>query len=88
MGFLSGLVTYILIWWVVIFAVLPWGNRAPATPEKGHVGSAPENPNLKKKFIATTLISAFIWGIVFVLIEIEIIDLRTLQRSLSNPQGE
>ncbi|MEX2009060.1 MAG: DUF1467 family protein, partial [Dongiaceae bacterium] len=29
MGWLGGVFVYVLIWWMVLFAVLPWGVRVP-----------------------------------------------------------
>ncbi len=68
MSWVSGLVTYFIIWWLVLFAVLPWGNRPPDEPEAGHVASAPANPRLALKFAITSLIAGLlflvVWGIV------------------------
>ena len=44
MNWLTGILVYVMIWWVVIFAVLPWGVRVPDEPEPGHAASAPETP--------------------------------------------
>ncbi len=57
----TGIVVYFIIWWTVLFAVLPWGVRMPDKVETGHAESAPDRPLLLKKAIATTLISAVIW---------------------------
>lgn len=77
MGVASGIVVYLCIWWTVLFAVLPWGVRQPETPETGVVG-APVNPNLKRKVLATTLISAIIWGIIWVVFQLDIVDFRAM----------
>jgi predicted secreted protein len=57
----TGIVVYVIIWWTVLFAVLPWGVHVPDKTEPGHAESAPDRPLLLKKAIATTLISAVIW---------------------------
>ena len=44
--------------------VLPFGIRIEETPEKGFATSAPKNPNLRKKFLITTALAAFMWGII------------------------
>ncbi|MGH6961046.1 MAG: DUF1467 family protein [Dongiaceae bacterium] len=68
MTWLSGISIYALIWWVVLFMVLPWGVRVPDDPEPGHASSAPTNPRLLIKAIATTIVSLIIWlGIYFVM---------------------
>jgi predicted secreted protein len=60
---------YFVIWWIVLFAVLPWGVRSQA--ESGEVvpGSdpgAPKLPRLLVKVIWTTLISLAVLGLGFV----------------------
>jgi predicted secreted protein len=64
MGWIPGIFVYVLIWWVVIFAVLPWGVKVPDEPEPGHASSAPRNPHLLIKVIVTTVVSFVIWLIV------------------------
>jgi predicted secreted protein len=61
MGWLSGILVYFLIWWVVLFAVLPWGVRVPENPEPGHAPSAPSNPHVGLKLIVTSAVAAAIW---------------------------
>lgn len=57
---------FILVWWVVIFAVLPFGNKAPEEKVIGHASSAPANPRLMKKFLWTTAISIVITAAIMV----------------------
>ena len=56
---------YFILWWVVLFAVLPWGSHslheAGEAVEPGHASSAPVKPNLGRKFLITTLISAVLF---------------------------
>jgi predicted secreted protein len=67
MALTSFLAIYFILWWVVLFAVLPWGNQSLHETgddvQLGHASSAPIKPNLGRKFIATTLIS----GVIFVI---------------------
>jgi predicted secreted protein len=82
MGPVSGIVVYLIVWWTVLFAVLPWGVRQPDRLETG-VAGAPVNPNIGKKFIATTLISAIIWLIIAYLMHIKIIDFRQMAETVT-----
>ena len=61
MDIVSGIVVYILLWWWVLFMVLPFGAKAPEIIEKGHATSAPERPRLAKKMAVTSLIAAVLW---------------------------
>ncbi|MGC6516556.1 MAG: DUF1467 family protein [Candidatus Puniceispirillaceae bacterium] len=61
MDIVSGIVVYILLWWWVLFMVLPFGAKAPEVIEKGHATSAPERPRLIKKMLITSVIAACLW---------------------------
>lgn len=82
MSLLAAVFTYLIIWWTVLFAVLPWGNRQPDAPETGMAHGAPVNPNIKKKMIATTIISFILLGIVFACVEFKVIDFREVAREM------
>lgn len=62
MGIVSGIVVYIIIWWLVFFTVLPYGNTPPAEVEEGMDPGAPERPRLWKKAAVTTLIAFVLLG--------------------------
>ena len=57
---------YFVLWWIVLFAILPWGTTSPHELgheiETGHAPSAPVQPHLIAKFAATTVISAAIFA--------------------------
>jgi predicted secreted protein len=62
----TSLAIYFIIWWVVLFAVLPWGIRGQH--ESGDVvpgtdPGAPAIPKLKQKLVWTTLISGFVFAL-------------------------
>ena len=74
-----GIVIYFVIWWIVLFAVLPFGMRTqqeagrvvPGTP-----ASAPVRPKFLQIILATTLISAAIFFAGFAAFANGLIDLR------------
>ena len=70
MGWFTGIVLYVLIWWTALFAVLPWGTRPVAKPDAatGWRG-VPEQPRIGRKLVVTTLVAAVIWGVCFGVIE-------------------
>ena len=49
----------------------------------GNAPSAPANPRLKQKFIATAVVAAIIWIIIEVLIVSDVISFHDAARSLS-----
>lgn len=76
MGWFSGILVFVIIWWVVIFAVLPWGARPPEQAEPGHATSAPQRPMLWRKVIATTVISCILWAGAYWLIDSDYLSMR------------
>lgn len=68
MSLVLGLAIYFIIWWLVLFTVLPFGittqaeadDVVPGTPE-----SAPASPRLVRVFGMTTVISALVFGVVY-----------------------
>lgn len=57
MEFAKFFLLFLSIWWVAIFAVLPFRVTACGNNDQGIVPSAPENPMILWKFFATTIIS-------------------------------
>ena len=55
MGWVTGIVVYVLVWWITLFAVLPlWVT--PAEPgDPGHAAGAPQQPHLLLKMAVTTV---------------------------------
>lgn len=84
MDFVSGVVVFLMIWWTALFAVLPWGIKPTAEEDavEGQVMSAPSVPNLKKKFLITTLITVILWLLIAYLIHIKVIDFHSLARTM------
>ena len=76
MGWVSGIAVFIMVWWVVLFAVLPWGISTETNPEKGHAHGAPKRTRLALKVAVTTAISIVVWLAIFLVIEAELFSFR------------
>lgn len=76
MGIATAIAVYIVIWWLVLFTVLPWGAAPVENPEPGHATSAPARPRLLLKFAVTTVIAAVVFAGLYWLIESGLISLR------------
>lgn len=65
MKWYTALAIYTVVWWLVLFMVLPWGNRPIAAEDiaKGHAAGSPVRPRLLIKFGATTVIAAILFAI-------------------------
>jgi len=70
MSIASGIAIFFIVWWVCLFAVLPFGVRnaheAGEAVEQGNEAGAPVRPLMRQKVLATTLLAtvvfALIWG--------------------------
>ena len=68
MNAVSSALVFLIAWWTVLFAVLPWGSRPPEATGPGHDPGAPARPRIALKFAVTTAIAAVIWGVVHALV--------------------
>ena len=80
MSIITGIVVYLITWWVVLFAVLPWGSAPPEHTETGHAESAPARPRLRLKFLITTGIAAVIWLAIYWTEQSGLISFREMAR--------
>ena len=74
----SAVVVFIVIWWLILFMVLPFGVRRTEDPEEGHDHGAPAQPMLWRKVAATTAITLVLFAIVYGVVEYELISLQDL----------
>ncbi len=68
MSLISAIAVYFVLWWLVLFAVLPFGVRSQE--EEGEVtlgtpGSAPAVPHLWRKLGITSLVAAIVFALVY-----------------------
>jgi len=83
MSVTTAVATFFLIWWVVLFAVLPWGIRSQH--EGGEIvpgtdPGAPAIPNLGRKLLWTTLVSVAIFAACYVVYVDRLVSLEGLVR--------
>ena len=60
----GGFGLYFVIWWTLLFAILPIRNQAETRPEHivpGQDPGAPAAPHLREKAIWTTLLTGFVF---------------------------
>jgi predicted secreted protein len=87
MGWATGIAVYIVVWFICLFTVLPYGADRAANPLPGTVESAPDNPRLRLKFLVTTGIAAFVWLIIYALVRSDIVSFHDMARSLAGPDS-
>ena len=86
MAWTTAVAIYFLIWWVVLFAVLPWGVRAQG--DEGAPGTDPGAPvvhRLKAKLVWTTLVASVIFAICAVIYSYRLVTLDDLARLMRVP---
>ena len=72
-------IIYIIIWWIIFFAILPIDvNRVKTTKVEGEDPGSPENPKMLKKFIYCTVITTILFTIIYVLMKFEYLNLRNI----------
>lgn len=78
MSLVSAIVVFFLIWWVVLFAVLPIGTRPDpdGDSESGWRGT-PQAPRLWRKVAITTLVSSALWVVAYLLIDSDWLSFRS-----------
>ena len=65
MTWVSVAAIYFILWWLVLFATLPFGLKTQDEDDDvtlGTVSSAPKGPHVLRAFVRTTIISALILG--------------------------
>ena len=69
MSVTTALAIYFLIWWVTLFAVLPFGIRSQHEGEisPGTDPGAPVLPRILAKLLWTTLVSAALFAVLYVI---------------------
>ncbi len=77
MGWATGLMVYLVIWWTVLFTVLPWGVHRVKDPGRGQDRGAPETPQLLRKAIITSLVAAVLWIGFYFLHQSDLFDFRS-----------
>lgn len=78
MSWATGLMIYIVLWWTVLFAVLPLGVRRVENPGKGQERGAPERPDLVRKAIITSIVAAVLWIAFYFLHQTDIFSFRQM----------
>ncbi len=79
MSWYTGTATYVIIWGLVMFMVLPWGVRRiePGDLGEGDDPGAPKKTHLWLKAVITTVAASIIYGLVYLVVVSGVISFRT-----------
>jgi predicted secreted protein len=78
MSWATGVMVYLVIWWTVLFAVLPLGVRRVENPGRGEERGAPERPQLLRKAVITSIVAAVLWIAFYFLHQADVFSFRRM----------
>lgn len=81
MSITGSIVVFIIIWWLILFIILP--IKIKSQNEKGSVvkgtdPGAPTDPKIVFKLILTTVIASILFATTYVLVYFDILNIREL----------
>jgi predicted secreted protein len=78
MSWATGVMVYVVIWWTVLFAVLPIGVRRVENPGRGQERGSPERPELRRKMVITSIVAAVLWIGFYLLHQADVFSFRRM----------
>jgi len=79
MGWATGIMVYLVIWWIALFMVLPLGVKRVENPGRGQEPGAPERPDLVRKAVITTIVAAVLWLAFYGFYQLDLLSFRRLE---------
>ena len=76
MSWATGVMVYLVIWWTILFTVLPLGVKRVEDPGRGQDRGAPQTPQLLKKAIITSIVAAALWVGFYFLHQMDVFSFR------------
>jgi predicted secreted protein len=89
MSLATAFAIYFIIWWTVLFAVLPWGVRSQeeyGAVTEGTDPGAPSIPYLRRKIVWTTVVAAIAFALCYVVYAYRLIAIDDLTSLLGIPR--
>jgi predicted secreted protein len=79
MGWVTGTMVYFLVWWTVLFAVLPFGVQPDeaGARESGGWRGAPRRPAIVSKAVSTTVVATVVWFGIYYLVTSDWLSFRS-----------
>ncbi len=78
MNWLTAFVVFVMVWWTVLFTVLPLWTRPQAEADEttGWRG-VPARPLIGRKMLVTTAVSLVVWAVIMLVIQSPYLSFRT-----------
>ncbi len=74
MGIVTGIMVYVVLWWLIFLITMPWGHESVREPIPGSVKSAPENPRLILKALVTTGLATLIFFLLYIFVPADLMQ--------------
>lgn len=68
--------TFFIVWFITMFAVIPFGLKAPDKDNPNHYAGAPTGLKIKRKLVINTLLAIVITGLIHALFLTGWVELR------------
>lgn len=81
MSIATAIAIYFIIWWVMLFAVLPWGVRSQdesGTVSPGTDPGAPVSPRVWRTLIATTISACVVFALFLIVYSYRLVTIESL----------
>jgi predicted secreted protein len=75
MDWFATAIVFAIVWWLVLFMVLPFGAAPPDEVEPGMASSAPAKPRIAVKVAITTVLAVLLTGLAVWLVDSGLIQL-------------
>jgi predicted secreted protein len=76
MDWFQSMIVFAVVWWLILFMVLPFGAAPPDEVEPGMATSAPARPRIGLKLAITTVLAMVVTALAVWLIDSGLIQLR------------
>jgi predicted secreted protein len=73
MNWLAYVATFFIFWWLILFAVMPFGLKTQEDDQNvtlGTVASAPRGPHMLRAMLWTTLLTLLLVGAIYLVVDI------------------
>ncbi len=81
MGIVTGILVYVVIWWLIFFMALPWGVHPAEETDQGHQWGAPEQPRLLLKAAITTGIATVAFYLLYLFVPADMLQWQLFKTS-------
>tara|TARA_B100001287_G_scaffold256190_1_gene240870 strand:- start:718 stop:969 length:252 start_codon:yes stop_codon:yes gene_type:complete len=81
MSLTGSFVVFVILWWLILFMILPKDINSQKDMDnvvEGADPGAPTNPNIAKKLIVTTVITIILFAIIYFLNYFDILNIRRI----------